>query len=91
MLQELSECIGVSGSESKVRSLVQRIIEPDVDDIVEDAYGNLIALRGKRSAARILLAAHMDEVGFMITGITKEGFLKFRTIGIVPHVLLAKR
>ncbi len=91
MLQELSECIGVSGAESKVRNLIRAIIEPDIDDIVEDAYGNLIARRGKPAAARILLAAHMDEVGFMIAGITKEGFLKFRTIGIVPHVLLAKK
>ena len=91
MLQELSECIGVSGSESKVRSLIRDVIESHVDDIVEDAYGNLIARRGKPTTARILLAAHMDEVGFMITGITKEGFLKFRTIGIVPHVLLAKK
>lgn len=91
MLQELSECIGVSGSESKVRNLIKGMIENDVDDIVEDAYGNLIARNGKQSAAKILLAAHMDEVGFMITGISKDGFLKFRTIGIVPHVLLAKK
>lgn len=91
MLAELSECIGVSGSENRVRSLIRSAIEHDVDDIVEDAYGNLIAHRGKRSAAKILLAAHMDEVGFMITGITKDGYLKFQTIGILPHVLLAKK
>jgi len=91
MLQELSECNGVSGAESNVRSLIRSVIESDVDDIVEDAYGNLIARTGKRTPVKILLAAHMDEVGFMITSISKDGFLKFRTIGIVPHVLLAKK
>lgn len=91
MLQELSECNGVSGAESKVRSLIRSVIESDVDDIVEDAYGNLITRKGARTPLKILLAAHMDEVGFMITSITKDGFLKFRTIGIVPHVLLAKK
>ena len=62
-----------------------------VAEIVEDPYGNMIARKGKPHKPRILLAAHMDEVGFMITGIEKSGRLRFHAIGMMPAVLMAKR
>ena len=91
MLKELSELTGVSGNEDSVRAFIRGKIEKRVDEIVEDPYGNLIVRRGKRCKPRIMLAAHMDEVGLMITGIDKEGLLKFHARGIMPGVLLAKR
>jgi endoglucanase len=82
---------GVSGDEGQVRHYLKKKIEKKVDEIIEDPYGNLIARKGSAKRLRIMLAAHMDEVGLMITGIEKNGLLKFHAIGIMPHVLLAKR
>lgn len=91
MLKELSELIGVSGDEQRVCAYIKDAIANDIDEMMEDAYGNLIVRRGKTDKPRVLLAAHMDEIGFIITAIEKTGFLRFKTIGISPHVLLAKR
>ena len=91
MFKELSEFIGVSGGESRIKEFIRCQIQEDVDDIVEDPYGNLIVRKGKVKNPRILLTAHMDEVGFMIIGIEKTGLLKFSLIGILPQVILAKR
>lgn len=91
MFKELSEFVGVSGGEKKIREFIRKELENDVDDIVEDAYGNLIVRRGDADKPRILLTAHMDEVGFMITGIEKTGLLRLALIGILPQVVLAKR
>lgn len=91
MFKELSELVGVSGGESKIKEFIKDKIEQDVDEIIEDPYGNLIVRRGDVEKPRILLTAHMDEVGFMIIGIEKTGLLKFSTIGLLPQVILAKR
>jgi endoglucanase len=91
MLKELSELIGVSGEEDAVREYIKERIKNDVTEMNEDAYGNLLVRKGKEAKTKIMLAAHMDEVGFMIIGIEKSGLLKFRTIGIRPESLLAKR
>ncbi|MGB3340582.1 MAG: M42 family metallopeptidase [bacterium] len=91
MFKELSEFIGVSGGEKRIKAFIRSKIEQDVEDIVEDPYGNLIVRKGELKKPRILLTAHMDEVGFMIIGIEKTGLLKFSTIGILPQVILAKR
>ena len=91
MLKELSEFVGVSGGERKIREFIRSKIEQDVDEIIEDPYGNLIVRKGNVKKPRILLTAHMDEVGFMIVGIEKKGLLKFSTIGILPQVIFAKR
>lgn len=90
MLKALSEFIGVSGGEYKVREFIKNKIQNDVSEIVEDPYGNLIVKKGEETVPKIMLAAHMDEVGFIITGIGKKGLLKFKTIGINPQVLPAK-
>jgi putative aminopeptidase FrvX len=91
MLKELCEMPGVSGDEGRVRDYLKKKIEKKVTEIFEDPYGNLIAWKGSPRGLRIMLAAHMDEVGLMITGIEKNGLLRFHAIGIMPHVLLAKR
>ncbi len=91
MLRELSEYIGVSGGEQSIREFIKEQIKKDVDEMIEDAYGNLIVRKGNVTSPRILLTAHMDEVGFIIVGIEKSGLLRFATIGIAPQVLYAKR
>jgi putative aminopeptidase FrvX len=91
MLKELCALPGVSGDEGKVRDYLKSKIEEHASELVEDPYGNLIARKGRTRKPKILLAAHMDEVGLMITGIETKGLLKFHAIGIMPNVLLAKR
>ncbi len=91
MLKELCEISGVSGDEDRIRLYIKEKICDFVDDLTEDAYGNLIVRKGKVKNPKILLAAHMDEVGMMITNIEKNGLLKFRTIGLRVQSILAKR
>lgn len=95
MLRELSEAYGVSGHEEPVREIIAAAITEHVDEQRVDALGNLIALkkgrgRGKK-ALKVMVAAHMDEVGLMIVNIEKDGTLRFLPVGGVdPRVLLAK-
>jgi len=91
VLKELCELTGVSGDEGRIRDYIKQKVKKHADDIVEDTYGNLIVRKGKQKKPKIVLAAHMDEVGLVITGIDKDGLLRFRAIGIMPNVLLAKR
>jgi endoglucanase len=91
MLKELSELPGVSGDEHLVSDYIKKAISGHVSEITEDDYGNLIVRKGNPTRPRIMLAAHMDEVGFMITGIDKGGLLKFKTIGLSPQVVPGKR
>lgn len=94
LLKELSEASGVSGNEKAVREVVLKHIQGHVDEYRVDALGNLIAIRrprGQGQARRVMLAAHMDEVGLMIVYIEKSGMLRFRTVGgIDPRILPAK-
>lgn len=91
MLKELCELHGVSGDESRVRAFLVSKIPKNGVEVFSDVYGNLIVSGRTMKRPRVMLAAHMDEVGLMISGITKEGLLKFKAIGIVPNVLMAKR
>ena len=90
LLKWLCETSGPSGYEDEVRALIAREIEPFVDRLYTDAMGNLIAVKGKDP--EILFDAHMDEVGFMITGIQEDGTLRFYQIGsVTPRILPGKR
>ncbi len=90
LLQELTEAHGVSGYEAETRSLVRRYVEP-LGDIEQDRIGSLVCRQGE-AGPRVMLAGHMDEVGFMIQHVTKEGFLKFHPLGgWWDQVLLGQR
>ena len=98
LIRELSLAFGPSGCEDAVSALIESQIKEDCDSYTVDTVGNIIAVihgRGiyydKKNPRRILLSAHMDEVGFMITAITEEGYLKFSTVGgIDPRVLCGR-
>ena len=83
LIQELVETIGPSGYEMEVRDLILSKVEPLADNVHIDALGNLIATKGKISSRgiKIMLAAHMDEIGVMATHIDENGFIRFTTIG----------
>jgi putative aminopeptidase FrvX len=94
LLRQLSEAFGVSGHEDAVRQLILDAIKDQVDEYHIDTLGNLIALKkgSGGSQRKVMVAAHMDEVGLMILHIEKEGSLRFHPVGgIDPRVLLAKR
>ena len=93
LLKALCEANGVSGNEGAVRKLILEQITPLADDIKIDSIGNILAMKkGRSSAKKVMLAAHMDEVGLIISGITEKGFLEFKTVGgIDTRVLISKR
>ena len=92
-LKELCELDGVSGNEGAVRSFIKEKIEPYCDEIYVDSIGNLIAKKkGKSDKRKVMIAAHTDEVGLIISGITDKGFLEFKTVGgIDTRVLISKQ
>ncbi|MDZ4160056.1 MAG: M42 family metallopeptidase [Anaerolineaceae bacterium] len=83
LIQKLVESVGPSGYEEAVRDLVRSEIEPFADEIRIDALGNLIARKGtkKPDGLRIMLSAHMDEIGLMVTHVDENGFVRFTNLG----------
>ena len=82
LLKELSETPGVSGQEHRIRSLVSQHITPLVNEVGVDALGNLVARKqgADPPLGRVMLAAHMDEVGLIVTKLD-QGFLRFAPVG----------
>jgi putative aminopeptidase FrvX len=81
LLKEITEASGVPGYEGDVRAIMRRYLE-DVAVIEQDKMGSLIGKRvGESERPRVMLAGHMDEIGFMVKLVTKEGFIKFVPLG----------
>ena len=94
LIQELVETTGPSGYEKNVQEEIRPKIEPYADDVQVDALGNLIAIKGKTSSGgkKIMLAAHMDEIGIIATHIDESGFVRFTTIGgVLRHTCIGGR
>jgi endoglucanase len=92
ILRQLSDAFGVSGNEDDVRAVVLDAVRDHVDEIKVDALGNVLAVkRGTgRQRLRVMLDAHMDEIGLMVVGydIDGRGFLKVRSVGGIDPRLL---
>lgn len=85
---------GISGREQEVSAEILRQLEGLADEVRVDNLGNVIAFKKGRRVPKhkLMLAAHMDEVGFLVTGITDEGCLRFAAVGGVdPRVVLGRR
>ena len=93
LLKEITEANGVSGYEHDVRQIIARELEPVSDDIQYDKMGSIMGVkRGSSDSPRVMVAGHMDEIGFMVKEITKEGYLKFLPLGgWWGHVALGQR
>jgi len=95
ILKELSEAIGVSGNEGAVRKIIADAVRAHVDELRSDTIGNLFAVKRARGARRashgfkVMVAAHMDEVGLMIVGYDSSGGLRFRPVGGIDDRVLA--
>lgn len=93
LLKKLTEATGVAGAEKEVRLLIRDLIKDYVDEWRVDPMGNLIALKKGTGAAdlRVMLDAHMDEVGLMLVDVESNGTFKFETVGgISDQTLLGK-
>jgi tetrahedral aminopeptidase len=93
LIKKLVEVYGPSGFEDQVRKLIETEVKAYVDDMHVDAMGNLIAVKkGNGNGLKVMVAAHMDEIGLMVTHITEDGFARFTNIGgISAHTLRGNR
>lgn len=94
MLKKLTEAFGPSGYEDEVRNIIRNEMIKICDDVYEDSIGNLICYqKGQQIDNKsIMLTAHIDEVGFIISYVNNDGYLKFQTVGgIDPNVLISKK
>ena len=84
LIQKLTETFSPSGYENAIREVILGEIEPLADGIRVDTLGNIIARKGEKSpqGKRIMVAAHMDEIGLIATHIDENGFVRFTTVGI---------
>src|SRR5437868_1926165 len=96
MMEDLTTALGVPGQEHEVREVMARYLAP-LGEVMTDNLGSIVGVKTGRGvdqerATRVLVAGHMDEVGFMITMIDDDGFLKFQTLGgWWEQVMLAQR
>ncbi|MCB0553005.1 MAG: M42 family metallopeptidase [Phaeodactylibacter sp.] len=92
LLKAICETPGAPGFEQRVRELVLKEVTPFVDEVSVDAMGNVIAVKKGKTPKRVMVAAHMDEIGFMVTHIDEEGFLRFHPLGgFDPKTLTSQR
>lgn len=95
LLKTVCNIPGAPGFEKQVREFILKKVTPLVDTVEVDNMGNVIAVkRGKRNPQnkRVMVAAHMDEIGFIVTHIDEGGFLRFHTLGgFDPKTLTAQR
>jgi putative aminopeptidase FrvX len=89
LLEKLSNAPGISGFEGEIRKIIFNELDGVVDEIKIDDMGNLIAVKnGDPNGKKIMLAAHMDEIGLMVRYIDSEGFVKFSKIGGINDQML---
>lgn len=92
LLRELTEAPGVSGYEQEVREIIRKHLQ-NITAIEQDRLGSIVCRKsGEAETPRIMIAGHMDEIGFIVKLITDEGFIKFSPLGgWWGHVMLAQR
>ncbi|MBT9167876.1 MAG: putative aminopeptidase YsdC [Syntrophomonadaceae bacterium] len=91
LLKRLSEASGVSGDEGEVRSLLKEELALHAEEVTTDALGNLYFKKGIGRKPRVMVAAHMDEVGLMVVGHEKSGLLRVVKVGSIDDRVLASK
>lgn len=92
LLKTICETPGASGFEQPIRALILKELKGLVDDVNVDNMGNIIAVKRGNEPKRVMIAAHMDEIGFIVNHIDKEGFLRFLPLGgFDPKTLTSQR
>lgn len=93
MLKDLTDANGIPGNEREVREVFEKYITPYADEVTTDNLGSSIAKKvGDENGPKIMVAGHLDEIGFMVTRIDDKGFVYFQTVGgWWNQVMLAQR
>jgi len=92
LLKKICVTPGAPGYEQKIRELVIKEVTPLVDEVSIDNMGSVIAVKKGKSRKRVMVAAHIDEIGFMVTHINDKGFIRFDTLGgFDPKTLTSQR
>ena len=93
MLKDLTDAKAIPGNEKEARDVMTKYIAPYADEVSTDGLGSLIATKtGAENGPKIMIAGHLDEVGFMVTRIDDQGFVYFQTVGgWWSQVMLAQR
>jgi endoglucanase len=92
LLKEICEVAGAPGHEQRIREVVLREVKKLVDKVSVDNMGNVTAFKKGKKDKKVMIAAHMDEIGFIVTHIDENGFLRFIPLGgFDPKTLTAQR
>ncbi|MBL4710125.1 MAG: M42 family metallopeptidase [Flavobacteriales bacterium] len=92
LLKSICEIAGAPGFEQRIRELVIKEITPLVDEVHVNNMGNVYAIKKGKQSKRVMIGAHMDEIGFIVTHIDENGFVRFHTLGgFDPKALTAQR
>jgi len=98
LLKKLCETPGIAGYEERIQKVIKEELEKVTDEVKIDKLGNVIGIKkakklsGKPAPKKVMIAAHMDEIGFMVSFIDKEGFIRFAPVGgFDPKTLIAQR
>lgn len=92
LLKEICEIAGAPGYEQRIRALVIKEVTPLVDELKVNNMGNVYAIKKGKESKRVMIGAHMDEIGFIVTHIDDNGFVRFHTLGgFDPKTLTAQR
>lgn len=92
LLSSICEAPGAPGFEQRIRALVMEEVKDLVDEMYTDSMGNVIAVKKGKTDKRVMIGAHMDEIGFIVTHIDEGGFIRFHTLGgFDPKTLTAQR
>jgi len=92
LLKKICKIPGAPGFEQAIRTFVMKEVKSLVDEVSVDAMGNVIALKKGKDSKKVMVAAHMDEIGFIVTHVDDDGFVRFHTLGgFDPKTLTAQR
>lgn len=92
LLNQICQTPGAPGYEKKIRELIIKEVTPYVDKVETDNMGNVYAIKKGKEAKKVMVGAHMDEIGFIVTHIDDKGFIRFHTLGgFDPKTLTAQR
>ena len=92
LLKQLSEVAGAPGFEHRIRNLIIKEGKSYVDEVKTDNMGNLTLLKKGKNPKRVMIAAHMDEIGFMVSHIDDKGFIRFQPLGgFDPKTVVSQR
>ncbi len=92
LLKEICEVAGAPGYEQRIREFIIKEVSPLVDEIKVNNMGNVYAIKKGKNPKKVMIGAHMDEIGFIVTHIDDNGFVRFHTLGgFDPKTLTAQR